>query len=348
MSDEKNDVEHPKTEEEEKSFRETIDDLMKRLRTMKEWDTKTWIYVGIFAAVVAATLLLYLLIAMNPELLFSIVVNFVKWVLDFPWQIVIVTLFIVFMAVQGLLMPIPSEMILLMAGAMWGLWGGFVAGLIGSIFAATLCYWIAAKGGGPVVEKFVGAENVEAIDVYLQKTGAPIVFALRAFPLMSFDIVSYVSGLVKLDFWKYLIANILGCITRALFWAWLGDMLVYDTAIIYSIAEDTGSACYGLAAGLSGQELLLAMSDACLEEYISQQAGNFNFWIVILVVVTVAFMILYNYVIIPYLKKQREKELAEMSSEERRKLLKAEKSVKEAAQPKDEGISEVSEEKVEV
>ena len=306
MSDENSEMKDVEDRKEKKGFKVTINEMIERLRTVKEWETKTWLYVGLFGLVVLATGIMAVMVLRDPELLFTIVVNFVKWVLDFPIGLLIPILFIIFMGVQGLLLPIPSEMVLLMAGAVWGLWGGFVAGMIGSLLAATLCYWIAAKGGGPVVEKFVGTENIEAIDVYIQKTGAPVVFALRAFPLMTFDVVSYVSGLVKLKFWKYFVSNVLGCITRALFWAWLGNMLVYDTEVIYA-------ACPSLPAGLSGQELLLALSDECLENYISAQAGNFNVWIVVLVVVTLGFFALYNYVIIPYFKKQRENEMSEMS-----------------------------------
>lgn len=350
MSDDKSNENDSNNGEKQGKLKSFLEGLFERLKTIKEWDKKTWLYVGIFGAVVVATLVLYLLIAMNPSLLFSIVINFVRWVLDFPIPWLIPVFFTIFMAVQGLLMPIPSEMVLLMAGAMWGIWGGFIAGFLGSIFAAVLCYWIAAMGGGPVVEKFVGAENIEAIDVYLQKTGAPVVFVLRAFPLMSFDIVSYVSGLVKLDFWKYLLANLLGCITRALFWSWLGNILVYpsDPAALYETAANEFGCVLAMAEGGGykvGPALLLEMAncDGLLDHYIEQNAGSFNFWIIILVVVTLAFLVLYNYVIIPRLKKQREKELAEMSEEEREKLLAAEKAVKEAAAAKDSGKTTKSE-----
>ncbi|MBD3352623.1 MAG: hypothetical protein GF364_14140 [Candidatus Lokiarchaeota archaeon] len=309
--------------------------LIARLKTIKEWDKKTWAYVGVFMAIVLVTLYLYVHIAfIDPEFLFSIVVKFVKWVLDFPVDWVIPIIFVLFMGVQGLLMPIPSEIVLLMSGAMWGIVGGSIAGMFGSMFAAILCYWLAAKGGGPIVEKAVGKENLEAIDVYLQKSGAPVVFALRAFPLMTFDLVSYVSGLIKLDFWKYVLANLLGCITRVLFWAWLGNKLVYDTTLIYELIANPESPCYdpSIPLGLTGPDLLTQLSDECIESYISLKAGNFNIWIVILVVVTLAFLGLYNYLLIPYLRKNREKELASLSEEERKELLAAEKEVEKEAE----------------
>ena len=115
---------------------------------------------------------------------------------QYGWLVFV--LFLVFMAIQGLLMPIPSELVLLLAGLIWGVVLGSFMGYIGSIFAAVLCYWIAYKGGGPMVEHFLGEENVEILDVALKKTGAPAVFTLRAIPMMSFDIVSYISGLVEM------------------------------------------------------------------------------------------------------------------------------------------------------
>ena len=46
------------------------------------------------------------------------------------------------MAIQGLLVPIPSEIVLLAAGMIWGFWIGGIMGIIGSLAAGILCFYI--------------------------------------------------------------------------------------------------------------------------------------------------------------------------------------------------------------
>ena len=60
------------------------------------------------------------------------------------------------------------------------------------------------KGGRPLAEKFVGAENLDIVDQYIEKYGGKVIFAARAFPFMAFDPVSYASGLVKIKTRTYI------------------------------------------------------------------------------------------------------------------------------------------------
>ncbi len=269
--------------------------LKERLLSVREWDKKTWTYVILFLAIMALTVVLAVLWLKNQNIFYEWIIRY--FVLPIGgigfWGYII---FLVFMALQSLLMPIPSEVVLLAAGAIWGFWGGFMMGMIGSMLSAVLCYVIAARGGGPIVEKFLGKENIETVDVYLQKYGAPVVFVMRAVPFVGFDPVSYVSGLIRLDFKKYFFANLFGCISRCIFYAWLGFTLTGGVDYIGNLSEEE------------------------LEAVIASGGAEFNKIILIILGVLLASAVAYNWILVPYLKKHRAQELASLGETDRQEL----------------------------
>ncbi len=305
-----------------------VEEKTKKKASLKErfdfsdWDKKTWAMVILFLVIMAATVVVGYMWMRNKNIFYEWILIYIILPLNNAgfWGIL---LFLVFMAIQSLLMPIPSEIVLLAGGIIYGLWGGFVIGMIGSLLSASLCYFIAANGGGPVVEKFLGKEKIEIVDVYLQKYGPEFVFFMRAVPFIGFDPISYVSGLVKIDFKKYFLANVVGCITRCVFWAWLGTIIVPNATILGEmlLAENWTNPAYWPADKFPEWSVALAgtweSADDAFNFIIESGAGDFNTIVLIILGTLIGFAILYNWVLIPYLKKRRDKEIAEMSQEER-------------------------------
>jgi uncharacterized membrane protein YdjX (TVP38/TMEM64 family) len=129
------------------------------------------------------------------------------------------------MAIQGLLIPIPSEIVLLSTGMIWGWLLGGIYGIIGSVAAGTLCYYISRKGGRPLAEKLVGESALVMADNFIEKYGVAAILITRFLPFIAFDPISYASGIVDLDVKKYTLATFLGSIPRAFFYAFLGASL---------------------------------------------------------------------------------------------------------------------------
>ena len=209
----------------EKSENKKDRSWFQRVTDFSDWTKTTWFYVGLFLALVLFTVYLFYKLYKDPEFLFGLVVNyFVVPVINMGaggW-----ILFIVFMGIQSVAVPIPSEIVLLSSGLLWGPWGGFILSMVGCFITGTMAYYISRKGGRPIVEKFIGKENIELVDYYIEKYGAPVIAILRAIPIMAFDPVSYVSGLVKISYKKYITATMIGSIARSIFWAWLGSTLI--------------------------------------------------------------------------------------------------------------------------
>jgi membrane protein DedA with SNARE-associated domain len=151
-------------------------------------------------------------------------------------------------AIETIIVPIPSPLILMAAGSVlitsnvWyiailnALWISVIAGLaqtIGSYFV----YGIAYKGGKPLIEKFEKWHGVSWKEItefekkFKGRNQNFTIFLLRAIPIMPLSIVSGVAGVIKVRWKEFSIFTFFGTIPRNVFFAMLGWYLreVYVT-----------------------------------------------------------------------------------------------------------------------
>ncbi|MHA1715262.1 MAG: TVP38/TMEM64 family protein, partial [Promethearchaeota archaeon] len=176
-------------------------DIVKLLK-----DKKTWFILAFIVVLVLSFGLLFLLF-IKPDTLARITVEYlvlpVEWIDERTFSIGGPIIYLIVMAIQGLLIPIPSEIILLISGLLWGPYLGTLIGTLGSLVAGSLCYYITLKGGRPIAEKLVGNKVLNPIDNLIKKYGTWFIFIARALPMMAFDPISYAGGLLKFNFKKY-------------------------------------------------------------------------------------------------------------------------------------------------
>ncbi|MHA2036734.1 MAG: TVP38/TMEM64 family protein [Promethearchaeota archaeon] len=220
---EENDKSSPR--EEKVTFSVKIRRYVKNLFDFSHYDTKTILYIVLFVALVVASLvLLYVIYFVDNTILYRVVVEiFVNPV--YRLGILGLFLFIAIMGLQGLFVPLPSELILLAAGMIWGIYLGGLMGVIGSMVAALLCYYVSRRGGRPLAEKFVGAKAINLADNFIHKYGTSAIIIARFLPFVAFDPISYASGIVDLNIKKYSLGTFIGSIPRAFFYSFLGSTL---------------------------------------------------------------------------------------------------------------------------
>ncbi|MFX0057758.1 MAG: TVP38/TMEM64 family protein [Candidatus Hodarchaeota archaeon] len=202
-----------------------IRNYLKNLLDFSNYDKKTILYIILFIFLIAISLfLLYYIYFIDETFLYRLVV---EWFVNpiYLLGIIGIILFIIIMAIQGLLVPIPSEIVLLATGMIWGLIGGGIMGIIGSMGAALLCFYISKKGGRPLAKKFVGENAIELADNFIRKYGMGAIIIARFLPFIAFDPISYASGLVDMDIKNYTLGSFIGSIPRAFFYSWLGSTL---------------------------------------------------------------------------------------------------------------------------
>ncbi|UCG03603.1 MAG: VTT domain-containing protein [Candidatus Heimdallarchaeota archaeon] len=249
-------------------------------RTFKGHTKSTWVWITFFIIIFIISVVILFLQYQDDTWLFDKVV---RWFLipiieleAWGWLF-----FLIFMGIQGILVPIPSELVLLSSGLVWGLEGGSILGIIGSLIAGVLTYYIAVLGGRPMMERFLGQENLDVLDFYIEKYGAVTILIARAFPFMAFDPISYASGFLKIKFRTYFIATLIGSIIRCVFYAWLGSTL-YE-----------------------GNPRDLINDPKAVQSFIDVGSARFNLMLIIIVIVLGFAYLFYQFLLMPYLKKKR-------------------------------------------
>ncbi|MFX0035422.1 MAG: TVP38/TMEM64 family protein [Candidatus Hermodarchaeota archaeon] len=271
---EKNDLKKP--------FSAKIKKYLKNLIDFSHFDNKTIAYIVIFIILIVASLaLLYIIFFVDNTILYKFVIIFFVNPI-YSLGIAGIFLFIAIMAVQGLLVPLPSEVVLLATGMIWGWFFGGLLGIIGSMAAAILCYYVSKRGGRPLAEKFVGKKAIDIADEFIRKHGMLAIVITRFIPFIPFDVISYTSGLVDIDVKKYSIGTFLGSIFRSFFYATLGWLLFMRFSLTLPLDFDT-----------------LPLN------VIIDQSNYFN-TILLIILATLALMIVLYYLIIKRLVKKRD------------------------------------------
>ncbi|MFX1514828.1 MAG: TVP38/TMEM64 family protein [Promethearchaeota archaeon] len=250
-------------------------------RTFQGHTKSTWIWIIFFLIILLISVIILILQYQDDTWLFDKVV---RWFLlpiieleAWGWLI-----FLLFMGVQGVIVPIPSELVLLSSGLLWGLVLGSILGIIGSMLAGVLTYYIAVLGGRPMMEKFLGQENLDVLDFYIGKYGAVVIFLARAFPFMAFDPISYASGFLKIKFRTYFIATLIGSIIRCVFYAWLGSSLYQGNP--YDLINDP----------------------TAVQNFINSGSNQFNTMLMVIVIVLGFAYLFYQFFLMPYLRKKHD------------------------------------------
>ncbi len=247
-------------------------------------DKKTY-YILLFLAIIVVSLGLLLIQILKPTFIPEAVIRF----LIIPVATIgIWGIFLYFgvMTLQSLLVPIPSELVLLASGLLWGMAGGTVIGFIGSIFTGFLAYYVTLKGGRPIAEKLVPKRFLDPLDTLIKRYGFAFILIMRAIPFMSYDPISYGSGLLKINFKKYMIATIIGSLPRALFYAFLGTLLLGN------IGGDAGSWTAAQWEAFIATNGFLTFAD------------TFNTVFYIILGFLVVLFLLYTFVLSPWLQKK--------------------------------------------
>lgn len=262
--------------ENNESFSSKLKRYIKNLFNFSQYSVKTIIYIVLFVALIVFSLfILYYNYFIDTTFIYTIVADlFVNPISEL--EFLGIFLFIGIMAIQGLIVPIPSEVVLLSTGMIWGWLFGGIMGVIGSMAASLLCFYISRRGGRPLAKKFVGESGLEMADKLIKKYGVKAIIVSRFIPFISFDVISYASGLVDIDIKKYSIGTLIGSIFRAFFYSIWGALLGFKPPI-----------------------------DTTNVELIEAQSGVFN--IILLLVLAILFMMFVLYYLISkhYEKKNR-------------------------------------------
>lgn len=117
----------------------------------------------------------------------------------------------IFILVVAIMSPVPDTPIVLAGGYIFGPIVGTFLTILGQILGATIDFYLARiLGRGFVTKKFPQSTNL--LNTYSQELGWQTIFLMRLTPTLSFDLLSYASGLSSISFKRYILATIGGMV----------------------------------------------------------------------------------------------------------------------------------------
>ena len=257
----------------EETVEETKEDVQEKQEPKFKWTRDRIVLAIIFSIIIIVSVALLVALIVDKNLLFTIVRDyFIAPILGIPyvWR---VFLFLGLMILQSLFAPIPSELILLSGGIIFGLGWGSVIGVFGSMFSAAITFYLSKRGGRAIID--ASGEKVGIIkrtififDEWINQWGLWAILVGRAVPVIMFDPISYAAGLANVKDWHYFLATFIGSIPRAIFYAFLGVQLI----------------------GNNSPEYILTLTAAEIDDF----AGKFNMIFFIIFGILVGMFILSN------------------------------------------------------
>ena len=143
------------------------------------------------------------------------------WVSEFGWIGPMVL--IIAMIAQMFLLVIPSIALMIVSVLAYGPWGGSLI-----IFAAIFCassvgYFIGRYLSPVIVKKLLGPKTENKISDFLEDYGFWAIIVTRLNPFLSNDAISFVGGILKLGYWRFIGATLMGIAPLTIFIALIGD-----------------------------------------------------------------------------------------------------------------------------
>lgn len=123
-------------------------------------------------------------------------------------------------ALESACIPLPSEIIFPFSGylvykGVFSFWGVIFWGMLGQIAGSVLTYVIGFYGGIPFLKKygkyfFIKEKEIEHAHAWFEKYGDSAIFWSRLLPVIR-TFISLPAGVVRMNFWKFLIYTTIGC-----------------------------------------------------------------------------------------------------------------------------------------
>jgi len=130
---------------------------------------------------------------------------------------------VVTMIIQMFLLIIPSVILMVVAVLAYGPWLGILI-IASSIFAASSIGYMIGRYLGPVVvDRLIGAKKESKLEFYVERYGYWVIIVTRFSPVLSNDAISFVGGLLRMGYWKFIGATMIGILPLAGMIAYFGQ-----------------------------------------------------------------------------------------------------------------------------
>lgn len=156
-----------------------------------------------------------------------------EWVAQFGWfgpVVIILT-----MVLQMFLLVIPTPLLMVVTILAYGPFIGAIILFTAIFMASSFGYFIGRYFGPVIVEKLIGYKTEKKISNFIDDYGFWTIIVIRLSPFLSNDAISFVGGVLKMGYWKFIGATMIGISPLIIFIAYLGgDYERLKTGLIWT------------------------------------------------------------------------------------------------------------------
>lgn len=131
-----------------------------------------------------------------------------KWVKGFGWLGPVVI--VLAMILQMFLLVIPTILLMIVAILAYGPIGGSIIIFIAVLIASSVGYMIGKYVGSSLIERLLGEKTTKKVMSFINDYGFWAVVITRINPFLSNDAISFVAGILKMKYLKFISATALG------------------------------------------------------------------------------------------------------------------------------------------
>jgi membrane protein DedA with SNARE-associated domain len=138
------------------------------------------------------------------------------------------------MAIESCCIPLPSEIIMPLAGFLafqgrFNLPGAVVAGAVGCVVGSLVAYWIGAVGGRPLLLRYgqyvlISHADADRADAFFERYGDVTIFVSRLLPVIR-TFISLPAGITRMNVTRFVIYTFVGSLIWCLVLGFAGYQL---------------------------------------------------------------------------------------------------------------------------
>lgn len=138
---------------------------------------------------------------------------------------------VLLMAIESACIPLPSEIIMPFSGYLvfrgeFALWIVAFSGAIGCVLGSLAAYWVGARGGRPLAEKYgryilVSEHDLALADRWFERHGDIIILIGRLLPVVR-TFIAFPAGVARMPLLKFIIYTFIGSLAWCWALAWIG------------------------------------------------------------------------------------------------------------------------------
>lgn len=130
---------------------------------------------------------------------------------------------IVAMTLQMFLIVIPSPLLIVVSVLAYGPYWGSLIAISAILVASTTGFFIGKILGEAAIDRLIGHKKEKQLEFYVERYSGWAVFITRLTPLLSNDAISFVAGILRMGYWKFIAATVAGITPLTVLIAYFGE-----------------------------------------------------------------------------------------------------------------------------